>query len=199
MTDPHFSPAGEQRRVWLFSLDLPEEEVKAFAEEQFNKEGASTGWPLRDALGVVRLDKDYVEVFKTDTFSDYGLDRYLTEAHGMSEAQVAADAEKLKGLNGHAVLVVSKAFGGRAAQFNPSDKLTLIGSYEAEKPTAAVLKLEAKAAKQQEVAEKKAEKLEKRREKVARKQSDASIGGRVALLVLLVLFVLVGAMIQISG
>lgn len=199
MNDLHFSPADERRRVWLFSVNLPEEEVKSLAEEQFDEEGNLSTWPLKDALGVTRLDKEFVEVFKTASFEDYGLDRYLTEAHGMSEAQVAEDSEKLKNLEGHAVLVVSKAFGGQADQFNLSDQLTLVGSYGVEKPTAAILKAEAKAASKLERAMLKAVNQEKRHIAAEVKQPRPAIGGRLVLLVLIILFLLVGVMFKNSG
>ena len=186
MADPLFVPAGDLRRIWLFTVDLPEDEIKSFTDEQFNDDGDSTGLALRDALGVVRLDPDYVEVFKVETMSDYGLDRYLSEAHGMAEDQVAPDAEKLKALTGYVVLIVSKAFEERAAHFNLSDKLELVGNYSAETQVIPLEPLRSTATKGTIAGGKPG-------------RSDAATGGRVATMVLLVLFALVCAMIWVSG
>lgn len=186
MSDPLFVPAGDVRRLWLFTLDLAEGELSTFDKEQFDEAGHSLGWGLRDALGVSRIDPNYVEVFKAETMADYGLDTYLIEAHGMAAEQVALDADKLKSLIGPVVVVLSKAFGGRTAHFNLSDDLKLVGRYSAEPMTIPIEPLRSKSAEGVLSGGK-------------AKPSDAAMSGRIATLVLLVLFALVGAMIWIGG
>ncbi|MFV2053841.1 hypothetical protein [Aliiroseovarius sp. YM-037] len=132
MSDPLHSPPGHHRRIWVFSVDLPEDEIPAFNRESYNEDGDMTNWPLKDALGVPFLDHDFIELFNASDIKEYGLSRYLTDANGMAEKEVAPDAEKLDALKGHILLVLSEAFDEREVRLNPKPPLNFLGVYKQE-------------------------------------------------------------------
>lgn len=181
-------PAGSVRCVWVLAVDLPEEAIKVFAEEsEADRSGIS--WPLQDALGAGLLDRTYVEVFKVDTLDDYGLARYLTEANGMDEAGVAPDAARLDAIEGHVVMVFSDALGDGVVRLAPRPPLRLIGRY------AESLDFAVRTAPASDAARKSAEAPEP---EPRTGPSNAAMGGRVAMVALLVLFALVGLMIWVA-
>jgi len=183
-------PAGAIRAVWVFAIDLPEGELDAFRQES-HTEGGDVLWPLRDALGVTRLDHGQVEVFDIATIRDYGLARYLTEANGMDAASVAPDAARLDALTGAVALVFSAALPEDVARLDPRPPLRLIGRYaERLDFTPRTAPASATARSGQALP---ADPPEPKR------PSDGAMMGRVALGALLVLFALVALMIWIAG
>ncbi len=186
MSDWSTVPKGERGVLRVFAIDLPAPDVAAFAAE------STATWPLRDALGVAALDRDFVEVFDLDTIRSYGFARYLSDANGMAIAEVGADTAMLVALTGHVAIVDSKAFGGQAATLSPSPPLHHIGTYRAEKSTTSTEVLRAETAKREAAAT-------DLRPAPKPPRSDAAIGGRIALYVLIGAAALVGLMIWIAG
>lgn len=125
MSDPLGFPHDTSARViWVFAIDLPGTEFQAFVTK------TETGWPLADALGVPGLDPAHVETFPATDIAEYGLARYLTEAHDMSEASVAPDAGTLDALAHPVALIFSQALGGRQGAFAPRSPVRFVGRYE---------------------------------------------------------------------
>ncbi|MBN2629875.1 MAG: hypothetical protein JXR75_04985 [Rhodobacteraceae bacterium] len=117
MTNPLAIPIGPERSVWVFAIDLPKEQAETFA----------TG-PLSDALGVASLDPAQTEYLDADTFTEYGFSRYLVEGQGVTEDSVAKDIARLDVLRGPVLLVFRPGLGqGRLA---PRPPLRLIGRYD---------------------------------------------------------------------
>jgi hypothetical protein len=112
-------PANEQGRVRVFALDMPAEQLR------FLHENDSAG----DTLGGVQLDLDYVDIFPVSDLGDLGLPGYLTEGCGVPAAELAPDRARLGALTGHVMILLSRAFAGRATTLPPSDNLTLIATY----------------------------------------------------------------------
>ncbi|WP_368186247.1 hypothetical protein [Aestuariibius sp. HNIBRBA575] len=173
------------RAVWVFAIDLPDTAIAAFQAETYSDHGELRDWPLCDALGLDWLDHDFIEVFEAQTMQEYGFARYLTEANGLDEDAVGADADQLNALTGHVLLVFSDAV--RSKTLSPKPPLRLIGHYPDANPIAPMDKLYAKSAQGN---------LSKPAKKV---KSDAAIGGKIALYAMIVMFAIVGMMIWVAG
>jgi hypothetical protein len=165
LTDPLRIPLTRDRAVWLFAIDLPEAEVDAFLSGD-----------LAAALGVHPLDPAQVEVVDTDTIKLIGLATYLTEANGLDEATVGPDAAMLDALKGRLLMVFRAALGDGGTRFDPKPPLRFIGHY-AEPAAAPPMPMPA------------AETAKGVLEGGRGKPSDAAMSGRVAMGVLVFLFV----------
>ncbi len=124
-------PRAAIKSVWVFALNVPKAQIKAWRHEAFPADGnAPTTWPLRDALGLERLDNDFTEVIDPGTFDDYGLARYLTDANGFADDSVAPDAARLDALTGPVALIFSQALGDEPVTLRPRPPLTFVGRYD---------------------------------------------------------------------
>ena len=112
-------PAGERGVIRLFALDMRPEQA-AFLKEP----GA-----LAQVLGIEALDMDQVEIFPVTDLEDIGLAGYLTEGCGVPRAQVEEDREMLQALEGHVLLIRSRAFDGQAVRLTPAEQIVLKGTY----------------------------------------------------------------------
>ncbi|MCB1329074.1 MAG: hypothetical protein KDK28_06325 [Maritimibacter sp.] len=125
MTDDLTLPGHDgARTIWVFTADLDPAAFKAFARP-------GETWPLAEALGLAGLSPASVETFLTSDLEDYGLERYLTEAHGMDPASVAPDAARLAALDGPVVLLFSRDLPEGADRIDPDLPLAFIGRYAA--------------------------------------------------------------------
>ena len=125
MTDDLTLPGRDgARTIWVFSADLDPAAFNAFARP-------GETWPLARALGLPGLSPAAVETFLTSDLQDYGLERYLTEAHGMDPASVAPDAARLAALDGPVVLLFSRDLPEGADRIDPDLPLAFIGRYAA--------------------------------------------------------------------
>lgn len=115
---------SDARAIWVFTADL---DPTAFAE--FTRVGET--WPLAEALGLERLSPAAVETFLASDLEGYGLERYLTEAHGMDPASVAPDAARLAAVTGPIVLLFSRGLPEGATRLDPSPPLAFVGRYDA--------------------------------------------------------------------
>ncbi|UWQ33560.1 hypothetical protein K3555_03325 [Leisingera sp. M527] len=112
-------PAGERGVIRLFTLDMRPEQA-AFLKEP----GA-----LAQVLGIEALDMDQVEIFPVTDLEDIGLTGYLTEGCGVPRAQVEEDRGMLDALDGHVLLIRSRAFDGAETRLTPAEQITLVGTY----------------------------------------------------------------------
>ncbi len=114
----------DARAIWVFSAAL---DAAAFAA--FTKVGDT--WPLAEALGLEGLSPASVEAFLADDLEEYGLERYLTEAHGMDPASVAPDTDRLAAVTGPVVLLFSRGLPDGATRIDPVPPLAFVGRYDA--------------------------------------------------------------------
>jgi hypothetical protein len=122
-------PVGERGVIRLFAIDLPPEDITAFAEP-------SDDWPLKAALGARVLDPDYVEAFEVKDVAEIGLTNYLIQGGGINEAAIAQDRLRLDALRGPLVVITSGAFGGQAQVIDPHAPLRWVGTWDEEIPEA---------------------------------------------------------------
>lgn len=179
MTDRLDVKAGERGLVRLFALDLPPEALDGFAEGDPS--------PLQEALGAQTLDMAFVEVFPVRNLTGLGLPGYMVDGLGVAEAEVEADRARLEAIEGQVVVVLSRAFGDVAQSLKPRAPLRWIGTYREETATVSFETLPSEAAKGTVGPAGKPA------------PSDAAVGGRIALVVLVLLFALVGLMIWIAA
>jgi hypothetical protein len=119
MTEPVVVPANETGKVRLYALNLPAERVASMRDP-----GA-----LDRLLGVLQVDPASVEIFSVDDLAGLGVAGYLAEGCGIPQDQIDPDRARLQTMKGHVMLVLSRAFGGRAVTLNPAAELDLVGTY----------------------------------------------------------------------
>ncbi|WP_264211024.1 hypothetical protein [Leisingera thetidis] len=119
MTGAIHIPAGERGVIRLFALDMRPEQA-AFLKEP----GA-----LAQVLGIEALDMEQVEIFPVSDLEDIGLTGYLTDGCGVPRAQVEEDRGMLETLEGHVLLIRSRAFSDAETRLTPADQITLAGTY----------------------------------------------------------------------
>ena len=122
MTDAIPIRQGESGIVRVFALDLPAEQVAAFADP-------GGDWPLKQALGASVLVRDRVQVFPLSDLDGVGLHDYLLDGMGVAPEALAPDAGALDALEGHVVILPSAALGGAAQTLHPRPPLRLVGTY----------------------------------------------------------------------
>ena len=125
MSDDLTLPARDDARaIWVFTADLDAAGFKAFTK-------VGETWPLAEALGIPGLSPASVETFQVDDLEEYGLERYLTEAHGMDPASVTPDSDRLAALAGPVVLLFSGKMPDDIAKLDPAPPLAFVGRYDA--------------------------------------------------------------------
>ncbi|KPD13488.1 hypothetical protein [Phaeobacter sp. 11ANDIMAR09] len=112
-------PAGERGVIRIFDLDMAPEQARFLREP-----GA-----LAQVLGIDEIDLDHVEIFPISDLEELGLAGYLTQGCGLAEAEIAADRKALTALEGHILLLRSRAFGGKATHLTPASQIRPIASY----------------------------------------------------------------------
>ena len=113
-------PKGEYGRIRVFALDMRAERAEFLREP-----GAA-----EQVLGVSGLDPAQIDVIRIADLEDLGLAGYLTEGCGLGEDQIAPDRERLAALEGHVMVVRSRAFKGQAATLAPEPEVRLIATYD---------------------------------------------------------------------
>ncbi|GGD37623.1 hypothetical protein [Sinisalibacter lacisalsi] len=128
--DPlEFGPDTGLREIWLFTLFVPSAEIADWEPPRIGQ--PPRDWPLEAALGAGPLDPAHVQVFEAADLGPGGLRRYLADAHGMDEAEVEADADRLDALRGTVAVVLSGALRERPGRFAPSRPANFFGRYSA--------------------------------------------------------------------
>ncbi len=119
MTDPLTVLPGERGVVRIFALTIEAGGIKAFRAP-----GA-----IDTALGVQNVVTEYVEVFPITDLAGVGLAAYLVDGCGVPETVVEPERERLDAIEGHVMVVLSRAFDGNPAQIQPAGQLRLIGTF----------------------------------------------------------------------
>ncbi len=131
-------PANEQGKVRVFSVSLPDAEADAMS-------GQPTA--LAAALGLEQLEPLRAEMFRTNDLEGVGLVAYLTDGTGVVASQVEKDRARLAALDGWIMVVENAGFGSTTRTLRPIPALTLIGTYDEEKPDMTQTLLESEAAR----------------------------------------------------
>lgn len=175
-------PMGHHDMAWLFGLDLDRAGADGLLATASDPNGA-----LAQALGLPLASADHIDVIDIGAISVFGLPRYLTEAVGLSDAQVTAQSDMLSRLTGLVLLVRSRALGDGPGRFTPNAPLRLLARFGTDTTIHPLTPLRSSGATGVIEPGGKAPK------------SDARIGGMVATVALLVAGLLVALMVWISG
>jgi len=170
---------NEHGVVRLFTVDLPEAELDDFADD------SDVPSALQEALGVDRLNTEFVELFRVSTLEGVGLAGYMVDGLGVAEAEVEEDRTRLEALKGPVLIVLSSAFGGHAATLTPKPPLRWIGTYTEDRAPVNFKPLPSDSAKGNTGGK--------------APPSDAAMSGRVASIALLVLFALVAVVVWVAA
>ena len=84
---------------------------------------------LAQVLGMDALDMEQVEIFPVSDLEELGLAGYLTEGMGVPEEQIAPDRGRLAALEGHVMVIRSRAFGGRELRLTPAEQIKPVATY----------------------------------------------------------------------
>ena len=183
MSEEFTISATETGIIRVFALDLDADAATAFATTAADDPGV-----IARGLGVDSIDPAYAELFPISNLTGLGLAGYLTEGLGVPEDQVAQDRARLNALEGHVLVVTSKAFAGQPVTLKPQSPLRWVGTYTEEGAPVNFAPLPDEGAKGTIAAP--ATKPGK---------SDARMSGMVATIALVAMFMLVGLMIWIAG
>jgi hypothetical protein len=113
---------GERGLVRVFAVDVDP------GEDWRWRDPDDAGWQLPDALGVDRLDPADVQVFRAGEMDEIGLSGLLSAGHGISEAQLAGDRDRLDAEAGLIAVIRSAAFDA-PVELSPRPPLRLLGVY----------------------------------------------------------------------
>ena len=136
-------------------------------------------------LGNVVVNTDYVDAIIPGMLSDITLPDLIRNGYEMPISEM--DAEKLRGLFGTVVLVMSAAFGDNALTVNLPSDVRLVTTLRETPQMHAPQSIATQSAKGM------------LGQTVKKPVSDAAMSGRIATIVLVVLFLLVAIMIWIAG
>ena len=125
---------GERGVVRVFTIDLPESDLAAFAAPGPGAGSDGSDWPLRRALGVSTLDPDFVEVFPVRDLDGIGLVGYLTAGQGVAPEDIAPETARLKDIRGQLLVITSRAFRGVPQRLDPQPPLVAVGAWREAAP-----------------------------------------------------------------
>ncbi|SEW38910.1 hypothetical protein SAMN04488515_2528 [Cognatiyoonia koreensis] len=167
-------PANDFGQLRIFALD--------FAPPEALKEKTAEG--IAGAFGVL-LNPDYIDVIDTAALSDLTLADYIRQGYDFQPD--AADLVALDSLSGWIIIVMSRATDGAGTTLDLAPGLRHVTTIGTPLAMSAPVSMDTDSAKGVLTPTTKVP------------MSDARIGGMVATLALLVLFVLVALMIFIAG
>lgn len=171
-------PAKERGRLHLFALNETPEDPPTPPEPD----------PRATLLlGVPDLNPDYAEIVEIKALGAMDLTRYLKEGYDIAEDALSAERARLNALDGHVLIVLSLAFRDQPRRIQTTS-LTHITSL----PTAGT-DWQTGAAPKTESARPGSAPPQKKR------PSEAAMMGRIATLVLLLMFALTALLIWIAA
>lgn len=169
---------GEREVIRLYELKLPKAEVRGFSADD-----------VAQALGVAKLDAEYLDIFLLETLQDLGLRGYLTEGLGIAAADLEPVSERIDAVDTAAVVVLSRAFASKPATLKNGHPLELIGAFREARGADSYVPLPPA-----HVTEEPHEPEAPRKTR----KSDAAMSGMVATAALLVLFALVALVVFLA-
>lgn len=121
MSDILDIPAEEHGLVRVVSVDLPLEEAQTLLDDD--------GRGLKRITGASALDPDHIDLFDMNDLSGMPLADYLTEGHGISEAELAPVRSQLERVKGRVMVMRSAAFERLAQQLRVAHPLRWIATF----------------------------------------------------------------------
>lgn len=172
------------------TLEIPANDfgqIRVFEARQGLSQNAINKTPegLLQLLGTDALDPTYIDIIKIADLSSMSLTDYIAQGYDMEAEEY--DIPAVNGIEGYAVLVMSSAAGGAAVTLTPAPELRHVTTYVPAAQVQVIAPLTSEAASGT---------LDGATVKPAK--SDARIGGMVATVALIVMFLLVGLMIWIA-
>jgi len=169
------------------SLEIPANDFGQIRVFQTHQTLATETTPetLAALFGTDALDPRYVDIIKIEDLTSMLLSDYIMQGYALTPDE--HDIPALDGIEGYAVLVLSSAAQGQAVTLTPADHLHHITTVLPEAQLEVITPLQSDAASGI---------INDPPAKPAK--SDARIGGMVATIALLVMFLLVGLMIWIA-
>jgi hypothetical protein len=174
---------GEAGIVRLYEVALRAAEAKVL-----------TAYDVQQALNASKLDTDFVDFFSVNDLEEVGLRGYMETGLGIASCDIDPYAERIVDVDGFVVVVLSKAFAGKATSLTHKHPLRPVGAFKEAGAQTPTITLESDAAFTQPKAD--ATSVEGTSKK---KKSDAAMSGMIATYALLTMFALVGLMIWIAG
>jgi len=162
-------------RVFATDMDLPQEAIKKTPEGILALLGAP-------------LNVQYVDIVKVADLGGMALSRYIEEGYDMPPDLV--EQSDVDGIRGNAVLVLSSATGGKATELHPGFGLRHVATYSRTPDVSTPATLQSQSA---------AGTVPQPADPPPKAKSNARIGGMVATVALIAMFVLVGVMIFVGG
>ena len=182
MTQTVDIPAAERGKLHIFSVNLPEETARQLA---------AAPDAVARLLGVTELQADYAELLRIADLGDMGLNGYLIEGYDVAPRALDGQSVRLAALGGYAMIVLSMAFQDRAVRIDVGPELTYLGAVPTRSADWTPRPPAAKAPG--------AAPPEPQAHTQRRRPSQAAVMGRVASIVLLVLFLLTALIVWIGG
>ena len=179
-------PANETGHVRVFALALTEAEVDDLRAVQIPPANVNAA-AIAKLLGTPFVDPHHVDLFHTDTIAAVGLSSYLIEGCTVPADQIAPAKAQIDSYRGPVLIVRSQAFGAKAATLHLAAKVSLLGNFTEDRPSIRFEPLPDASAKGTIT--------------VAGKppMSDARIGGMVATVVLILMFIFVGVFVWMGS
>lgn len=141
---------------------------------------------LAALFGTDTLDPDYVDIVRIQDLSSMRLTDYIQQGYDMDTA--VHDVTAVNGIEGYAILIMSSATRGQAVTLTPAPGLRHVTTYVPEAQLKVIEPLSSEAARGI-IGDPPAPET----------KSDARIGGMVATIVLILLFLLVAVMVWIAA
>jgi hypothetical protein len=140
---------------------------------------------LKALFGTDALDPTYIDIIKINDLSSMSLTDYIAQGYDMEAAE--HDIAAVNGIEGYAILIMSSAAGGAEVTLELTPEVRHVTTYVPEAQLQIIEPLSSDSAKGFI------------NDPPARApKSDARIGGMVAMIALIVLFLLVGLMIWVA-
>ncbi len=173
-------PEGDHDRLHLFVINMIEAEARILKSDP----------KAAEKLLCVPINPDFAELVRLKDLDDLSLSNYLEQGYDIPPANLQSDLRRLNAVEGLVLVVLSRAFGTAAVDIKTSADVTYLGSYDTT-PTDwdDTADLRAKSAAP----------FTAPKEAIQKRPSDGAMMGRIATVVLIVLFALTGLMVWIAG
>ncbi|MCR9124517.1 MAG: hypothetical protein NXH82_00175 [Rhodobacteraceae bacterium] len=126
MTDDPFTvAANETGVVRVFEINADESVARAMREGDV---------PLETVLGVPHVDAEQVEIFPIRDLEGVGLVSYLIDGQGIAPETMGRDRAALEAIEGHVMVVLSRAFKGAATRIVPAPDLGFVAAFREDRP-----------------------------------------------------------------
>ncbi len=132
MSDGLTVSSGERGVTRVFRLDMSPEEINRLTDP--SGDAPATPAAVAHLLGLNWLDQDHFEIFDVADVQNMGLSDYLAMGNDIPEADIAPDRARLDAVEGHVLMVYSRAFQGYSKTLTPTRQLDFLGSWREPMP-----------------------------------------------------------------